>query len=193
MLFYFFILGTLEITELKKIIATDISNNQIPLLLIGEIGTSVCGQVDNLSHLQEICRANDIWLHCRGHSMAALILIQSNLEMKSIADSITLHISSWLGIPGAPITLIHKRLPNVNLSSIDFNPVIVRRLSSLTLWTTLQAYGIENILEKISSAFNSCRILYDVISKIEGLRILVSEFSLELWSINNAHSPSLSE
>ena len=46
----------------------------------------------------------------------------------------------------------------------------------MTLWTTLQSLGRELIVERLLTAFESCRLLYDIISKCNGCRILVKYF-----------------
>ena len=38
----------------------------------------IAGHVDNLSRLQEVCHNHEIWLHLRGHSLAALALITAS-------------------------------------------------------------------------------------------------------------------
>lgn len=172
--------GTMDVAVLTKIIQTDISANRTPLFVIGDVGASICGHVDDLQRLQEICRANSIWLHCRGHTLAALAVTQGPLQqndgqpLRPIADSMSLTFGSWLALPNLPVVLLHRPIESAALSVIDADPVLSRRLNSLSLWTTLQAFGRDAIAGKISISFDFCTCFHQIVSKFDGLRILVS-------------------
>lgn len=62
----------MDISALQKMISMDIESKKTPLFLIGDIGSTICGHVDNILRLQEVCRTNSIWLHCRGHCLASI-------------------------------------------------------------------------------------------------------------------------
>lgn len=192
----------MDISALQKQIGSDVASNRTPLFLIADTGSSLCGQVDNILRLQDVCRANAIWLHCRGHSLAAIAVthgssgVMAGGEVKPIADSISLNLGSWLGLPNLPVAvsfflsnislsmtikmyhlqLLHRQIQNNALSVFESDPVLSRRLSALSLWTTMQALGRDTISERIIQAFESCRIMYDIVSKSDGVRILVSKF-----------------
>lgn len=100
--------GTMNVAALQKLIGHDVAANRTPLFLIADTGSSLCGHVDNIVALQDVCRANSVWLHCRGHSLAALAVtrnIMSATEFKPIADSISLNLGSWLGLPNLPVAV----------------------------------------------------------------------------------------
>lgn len=71
------------------------------------------------------------------------------------------------------LQLLHRQIENAALTVIEADPVLSRRLSSLSLWTTLQALGGDAIADRLTIAFESCRHLYNIVSKCEGIRILV--------------------
>lgn len=101
----------MDISALQKLVANDIAKNRTPLFVIGDVGASICGQVDNIQRLQEVCRTNSIWLHCRGHSLAALAITQGSMQNESqniqpIADSMSLNLGSWLALPNLPVVVI---------------------------------------------------------------------------------------
>lgn len=113
MLFFLFAaaFGTMDISALQKIIASDIAQNRTPLFVIGDVGASICGQVDNIQRLQEVCRTHSIWLHLRGHSLSALAITQGSLQndsqhLQPIADSMSLNLGSWLALPNLPVVVI---------------------------------------------------------------------------------------
>lgn len=124
----------MDVTALQKMLAEDTSSSRIPLIVIADAGTPITGHIDNLARLQELCRAHDVWLHIRGHSLAALSLplgqhnghvsirvlvfyanfggskfLATNfflqLQSPPIADSFTLPLGSWFGVPGLPMVV----------------------------------------------------------------------------------------
>lgn len=101
----------MDISALQKLIINDIASNRTPLFVIGDVGASICGHVDNVQRLQEVCRTHSIWLHCRGHCLAALAITQGTLQQpdgqlfKSIADSMSLNLGSWLALPNLPVVV----------------------------------------------------------------------------------------
>lgn len=74
--------------------------------------------------------------------------------------------------------LLHRQIENSALSVIDADPVLSRRLTSLSLWTSLQAFGRDAIAGKISIAFECCRMVYEITSKCQGIRVLVRNYDL---------------
>lgn len=100
----------MDISALQKVVANDIAMNRTPLFVIGDVGSSICGQVDNIQRLQDVCRANSMWLHCRGHSLAALAITQGTMQtegqiIQPIADSMSLNLGSWLALPNLPVVV----------------------------------------------------------------------------------------
>lgn len=100
----------MDISALEKLIASDVAMNRTPLFVIGDVGASICGHVDNVQRLYEVCQANSIWLHCRGHSLAALAITQGTLQndgqnLQPIADSMSLNLGSWLALPNLPVVV----------------------------------------------------------------------------------------
>lgn len=178
----------MDISVLSKMIQTDVSANRTPLFVIGDVGASICGHVDDLQRLQEVCRTNSVWLHCRGHTLAALAVTQGTLQqndgqpIRPIADSMSLSLGSWLALPNLPVVLLYRQIENAALSVIDADPVLSRRLNSLSLWTSLQAFGRDAIAGKITIAFEHCERFHHTVAQFEGLRILVSNCNRRLMS-----------
>ncbi|XP_058442722.1 pyridoxal-dependent decarboxylase domain-containing protein 1 [Malaya genurostris] len=165
--------GTMNVSELQKMLAIDIEAGKIPLFLITDLGSSVCGEVDNLATIKNICSQQNMWLHCQGHSLAALAVTKGTLTgIKSIPDSMSLNLGSWLGITGIPCVLMYRQIPLNTLTMFDVDPILSNRLTAISLWTIMQTMGADSISERIFLAFDSCRQVYDVLSRIEGIRIL---------------------
>jgi hypothetical protein len=165
----------MDVKALQEIIAADLEAHKIPLFIITDLGASLCGEVDNVKLINEICHKNNIWLHAQGHCLAALAVMKGPLtEIKPLTDSMTLNLTNWLGISNVPCVLIHRQLPNYTPTIFEIDPFLSNRMSSLSLWTTLQVCGVDSISERITLAFDSCQQLYGVLNKIDGIRILVS-------------------
>lgn len=64
----------MDISALQKMLAEDLTAGRTPLIVIADAGTPITGHVDNISRLHELCKAHDMWLHLRGHGLAALAL-----------------------------------------------------------------------------------------------------------------------
>lgn len=64
----------MDVTALQRLISEDISAGRMPLIVIADVGTPITGHVDNIFRIQSLCKTHDIWLHLRGHSLAALAL-----------------------------------------------------------------------------------------------------------------------
>ncbi|KAH8303347.1 hypothetical protein KR059_008679 [Drosophila kikkawai] len=164
--------GTMDVTLLQKQIQLDVSNNRTPLLVVADIGASLCGYVDNLLRLRDVCKAHNMWLHASGHGLAALVCAQSQGHVEEVLHSMALNLGSWLGVPSLPIVLLHRPLQNSALSAFESDPILSRRLNALSLWTSLQALGRKAIAERLHVAFQTCSILFEIASKCEGIRVL---------------------
>ncbi|XP_016954485.1 pyridoxal-dependent decarboxylase domain-containing protein 1 [Drosophila biarmipes] len=164
--------GTMDVALLQKQIQLDVGNNRTPLLVVADIGASLCGYVDNLLRLRDVCKAHNMWLHASGHGLAALVCAQSQGHVEEVLHSMALNLGSWLGVPSLPIVLLHRPLQNSALSAFESDPILSRRLNALSLWTSLQALGRKSIAERLHVAFQTCSILFEIASKCEGIRVL---------------------
>lgn len=66
---------SMDVSALERRLAEDSQSNCVtPLLVLAEAGSVLTGHCDNITRLREICDKYNVWLHLRGHSMAALAL-----------------------------------------------------------------------------------------------------------------------
>lgn len=70
----------MDVSYLQKMLVEDITAGRTPLIVIGDAGTPITGHVDNLVRLQEVCKKYEVWLHVRGHSLAAFVLHLNQLN-----------------------------------------------------------------------------------------------------------------
>ena len=73
----------------------------MPLLIVGNAGSYNIGQCDDISQLNNICSKYSMWLHLEGIHLSTLILYSIPTEIQPVisGDSITLNLSSWVGVP----------------------------------------------------------------------------------------------
>ncbi|KAL9692515.1 hypothetical protein quinque_016485 [Culex quinquefasciatus] len=162
----------MDASELQKMIATDVEAGKVPLFVMADLGSSVCGEVDNLAVIRNVCNLSNVWLHSQGHCLAALAVTKGTLTgIKAISDSMTLNLGNWLGMSGVPCVLMYKQIPTSMLTLFDVDPILSNRLTALSLWTIMQTMGVDAISERIFMAFDSCRQMHEMLSKIEGVKI----------------------
>lgn len=68
--------GTMDLSLLQRQIQIDLASQRTPLLVVADIGASLCGYVDNLLRMHDICKTHNLWLHATGHGLAALVCSQ---------------------------------------------------------------------------------------------------------------------
>jgi hypothetical protein len=95
----------MDVAALERAIEDDKLVDKVPLMVLADAGTTIAGHVDNIARMQELCRKHDVWLHLRGHSLAALAMAASPTVPSRIADSMTLPLGVWLGVPALPIVV----------------------------------------------------------------------------------------
>lgn len=80
----------MDVASLQKMIAEDLAVGRVPLIVIADAGTPITGHVDNVSRLHELCKTHDMWLHLRGHSLAALALpdYQHNGHVRDLSGAV---------------------------------------------------------------------------------------------------------
>ncbi|XP_012533174.1 pyridoxal-dependent decarboxylase domain-containing protein 1 [Monomorium pharaonis] len=176
---------TMDISALERRLAEDTqSNNVTPLLVLAEAGSVLTGHCDNITRLRAICDKYNVWLHLRGHSLAALALNNSAKDLPSkIADSITLPLGTWFGIPSLPVVTLYRladikggrptpRDTTLSLVSGLMADSLSRRLPTLPLWTVLQALGRDGVHNRFKRCFLAVEELYNKIKEFSCIRIL---------------------
>lgn len=175
----------MDVAELERLIEQDKNSHKIPLMVLADAGTVIAGHVDNLARIQEVCEKHDVWMHLRGHNLAALVLTHPTVKPTKLADSLSLPLGNWLGIPSLPIaTMFYLPSPS-DTESVDsprnttlpiiaglVNDLATRRFVSLPLWTTLQALGRDGIQTRITRALESSEMMWKALANLPSLRLV---------------------
>jgi Pyridoxal-dependent decarboxylase conserved domain len=83
---------TIDLVQLQLKINEDVASNCTPLFLVLDLGASICGNVDDVIKIQELCQLNKIWLHLRGHSLAALSMQPENRPVRQMQTLVTYNL-----------------------------------------------------------------------------------------------------
>lgn len=84
---------SMDVSALERRLAEDTQSNSVtPLLVLAEAGSVLTGHCDNIARLRAICDKYNVWLHLRGHSLAALAL---NNSAKDLVCSYLVFISFY--------------------------------------------------------------------------------------------------
>ncbi|CAG9817896.1 unnamed protein product [Phaedon cochleariae] len=182
---------TMDTSALHKMLYDDSTSGRTPLMVVADAGTPITGHVDNVSRIRELCKVHNAWLHVRGHSLAALALSsqQRNGPVAPVADSFTLTIGSWLGVPGLPMVTLYKlwdpstnpsRSKQVGASRESTLPFLAglntdhqgRRVLSLPLWAGLQGLALEGVHSRVREDFLASERLWGALNAFRHVRIL---------------------
>ncbi|XP_022193102.2 pyridoxal-dependent decarboxylase domain-containing protein 1 isoform X2 [Nilaparvata lugens] len=161
----------MDVAALERQIEEDKTAGRLPLLVLADAGTPIAGHVDNLTRLQEICKSNDVWLHLRGHTLAALAMVSATDSPANIADSLTLPLAYWLCVPGLPSVTLYNLNCQVG-SSLGLLESPGKRLIVLPVWCVLQEFGKDGIQTRMQQMFESTELLWRRLVKYPCLRLL---------------------
>lgn len=174
----------MDLTLLQTHITRHKAENKVPLLLIAYAGSSCMGQVDQLTGLREICDQHGIWLHVEGNDLSTLsyLNVPINIVSSRLADSLTLAVGPWLGLPCLPsLTLYKSEKKQMNSSKMqktkeahekeeeEMSDVLGR---CLPLWFVLQHLGHDGITKRIEHAFSLAKKFTEGLQKISSIFIL---------------------
>lgn len=164
--------NSLNLIELEKQIDADKAAEIIPLFLIADLGSSFNGGIDGaVSELSDISEKHQMWLHLSGSLITSFALAQNQQEITKNVSSMTLDFESWLGLPNTPTVLLHKQLPELDQSAFEIESDM-KKLEAFPLWTVFQNIGRNRIVSTFDQAFQSCKILFEMVSKTKGFRLL---------------------
>ena len=151
---------------LRRQIAVDKTNGDLPFLVVGTGGSVSTGAIDPLPEIAAICREHDLWFHvdgAYGGFAAALPDASTDLKGLSEADSVAIDPHKWLYAPlEAGCALVRSK--EALHSTFEFHPAYYhmidmaedpatnyhewgmqnsRGFRALKVWLALQQVGLE--------------------------------------------------
>lgn len=162
----------LNLTNLEEQITADKASGVVPLFLLADLGSSFSGAVDgDVSELSKLSLEHNLWLHLSGSLIASFALTENQHELTKNVCSMTLDFESWLCMPSIPTVLLHKQFPELNQSIFEIESDM-KKIEAFPLWVVMQSLGRDRIIAAFDQAFQSCKILYELIARTKGFRTL---------------------
>ena len=164
----------IDLTALRLAIAIDRDDGSTPFLLVGNAGTVDVGAIDDLVHLADIARREQMWFHVDG-AFGALAMLAPDLAPRLAgieqADSIALDFHKWGQVPydagfflaydgehhretfAAPAAYLRREARGLAGGApwpCEFGPDLSRGFRALKTWFTLKVHGAARIGAAIS-------------------------------------------
>ncbi len=159
----------LDTVALREAIEMDVAAGRKPIMIVGTVGTTTAGAIDDLGALGEVARANAAWFHVDaawGGAAGFSPQLRPLLRGISEADSVTWDAHKWLSVPmGAAMffcrragvwnaffdveaTYVPKKTDegdDLYLTSLQWS----RRFIGLKVFLTLAAVGHDGVTARI--------------------------------------------
>ncbi|MFA6237834.1 MAG: 5-histidylcysteine sulfoxide synthase [Bacteriovorax sp.] len=190
---------------LTKQIEQDKNQGMKPFFLVGTVGTTKTGSVDEISILADITARENLWLHADGAYGALFMLTQKGRDLLTgieRADSIALDPHKALAIPYGTGCLLIKDANNMSFDYIsddsymppkptigdhdyaDISPELSRDYRGLRVWLPVKTLGIAPFVLNLEEKLQLSTWLTEELRTIAELEIVSSP---ELTILTFAH------
>jgi len=196
----------LEPGALAAAIDRDVHEGLSPVAVIGTAGTTLCGAVDPLGAIADVCAERGVWLHVDGaYGLPAAALEERATQFEGVerADSISIDAHKWLYLPKAcgvvlvrdPSTLAaafaHEEsyMPHEQgeLHAVDQTLEYSRPFRALKLWLAFRTHGANAFREAIRRNLEQAALLVEEVGRRDDLELLLEpELSIVLFR----HAPA---
>ena len=186
---------------LRTVIREDRERGDLPLLVVGNAGTTATGALDPLPELASLCKEENVWFHVDGaYGAFAAMLPDAPRELLalSLADSIALDPHKWLYQPlEAGCVLVHdSRLLSETftyhppyyhflaeegeepLNFYQLGPQNSRGFRALKVWLSLQQAGREGYRDMLTQDIALARLLYERVQSHPELQACTNNLSI---------------
>jgi len=207
--------GQMCMEALQSQIDLDRSRGLIPFLVVGNAGSTNCGEVDFLEEMAEISQRENMWFHIDGAYGGLFHMTkrgQQALRGISMADSITIDPHKTLSMAlGTSAFLVKDKskltngftfdnlgnahyLPdNDDSDCVDFVHISMettREFRGLRIWLPLKLYGIEEFTNMLDEKLDLAQWLHQKLLEVPGIECMCSP-ALSLFSFR--YNPFLLE
>jgi glutamate/tyrosine decarboxylase-like PLP-dependent enzyme len=180
--------GAVDVDDLRDAIENDRQNGRTPACIIGTIGTTTTGAIDDIQALAQLSSKNKLWLHVDGAFGALACLVPSVAHLTrglELADSIAFDFHKWLYLPfGVACLLVrnadaHRETFAVQASYLEGLPrppaasgpsfsslgiETSREFKALRVWMCMRAYGVKAFAHHIERNIRHADLLRSRIS-----------------------------
>lgn len=155
----------------RAALAADREQGRRPLFCLANVHSTLFHR-QNVTALQALCQAEQVWLHLEGHAVSGLVLLPTEGYQETQFDSLTLTFGSWVGIPAVPfVTLYRGDVPAAQLAGLGLVTPSVR-LSCLPLWCVLKSLGLGQLKARIRAVYQMLEDINGKLSSMKCLRVL---------------------
>jgi glutamate/tyrosine decarboxylase-like PLP-dependent enzyme len=185
----------MDVAALREAVEKDVNAGRRPIMIVGTLGTTTSGAIDDLGAIGEIARASDAWFHVDaawGGTAGFSPKLRPLLRGIDEADSVTWDAHKWLSVPmgagmffsrrtevlhaifGVNAAYVPKKMDegeDLYLTSLQWS----RRFIGLKVFLTLAVAGHDGVASRIERQLSVADYLRDRLTR-------------EGWTIAN-HSP----
>lgn len=162
-----------ENSSIEAVFNEDKAAGRLPILCIANVHSSLY-QGTSPSYFESTCRKANVWLHLEGHALAALALLLDSKRPPPSADSLSLTIGSWIGVPAVPFVTLYKISGMEDIANhaglTTVHPSV--RLNCLPLWCVLRSLGEDQFKFRINNIFEMMEVLNNKMAEFKSIRIL---------------------
>ena len=174
----------MDVEALRRQVASDRANGDLPFLVVGTAGSVGTGAVDALPEISAFCRESRLWFHVDGAygALAALVTgAPPDLSGLKDADSVAVDPHKWLYAPlecgcalvRRPEDLLNAfmyhpsyyHLEDNETNYIDFGMQNSRGFRALKVWMALRHAGRDHYRKMIGDDIRLARHLYGLLEK----------------------------
>ena len=177
----------MDITTLEKLIAQDKKTGNIPFLVVGTIGTTDFGSIDNIKEIARIAKENNMWFHADAAYGSGLILSQkyaSRIDGINLCDSITVDFHKMFLMPISCSAVLIKEARDFDsltihadylnreedeedgyINLVDKSLQTTRRFDALKVWVSFQVRGKDGWNKIINTCVENAAYLYEKIAQ----------------------------
>lgn len=175
----------MDVNALHSLIEQDKKNGNIPFLIVGTVGTTDFGSIDNLEELGKIARKNNMWLHADAAYGSGVIMsdkYSSRVKGLSLCNSITVDFHKMFLMPiscsavlikdGKAFEALTIHADYLNREEdeedgysnlVDKSLQTTRRFDALKVWISFQARGKDGWAELINTSMENAMYLYSIL------------------------------
>lgn len=202
--------GEMIASELERIIATDIKEGNVPIMVGATLGTTVMGAFDPLPEIAKICENNQIWLHVDACWGGAALFTKSQrhlLKGLELADSVAFDAHKTMGAPlitsffltkhagilrntnrgGGSEYLFHE-YDNSDWDTGTYSLQCGRRADILKFWLLWRAEGTEGLMKRTEHLFDLASFATQEISNDPRFKLISSQYLNVCFQVKARHN-----
>lgn len=184
----------MDTAALRKLIAEDKKQGNIPFLLVGTVGTTDFGSIDPLAELAAIAKENSMWLHSDGAYGSGVVMSKkygSRVADFKLCDSITVDFHKMFLMPiscsavlvkdGSTFDALTIHADYLNrvedeedgyINLVDKSLQTTRRFDALKVWVSFQMRGRAGWENLINTSMENAAYLYEILKDDKDFQVV---------------------